>query len=136
MTFFNVAPDQYWNAATNTPKLVSGQGISGKGYIVATGGGSTLIDGNSAWNAGDIIVFLLDKWIRFAGATSTQIITFPYAGAFTVVNLPAAPSVPQSAWASNGRKIAESAGNGTGVFVYYTTGLGWLVFSSDQPVQA
>lgn len=37
-------------------------------------------------------------------------------------------------FASNGRKVGETAGNGTGVYVY-RDGATWRVFSTDQPVQ-
>jgi len=40
-----------------------------------------------------------------------------------------------TAFASNGLKIGETTGNGTGVPVYYSGGI-WRVFSSDQPVQS
>jgi hypothetical protein len=57
-----------------------------------------------------------------------------YLGAFTVALLPASPTTGNTAHASNGRKIGEGAGLGTGVPVYYSGG--WKTFSSDQPVLA
>lgn len=53
-------------------------------------------------------------------------------GIFTVALLPAAPNPGQKAFASNGRKVGESAGNGTGVPVYYSNG--WRVYSTDAVV--
>ena len=59
-----------------------------------------------------------------------------YLGTFTVAGLPAAPAfgVGAMAFASNGRKVAEGAGSGTGVEVYYSGGGIWRVLSSDAPV--
>ena len=55
-----------------------------------------------------------------------------YDGAFTVALLPASEE-GHTAYATNGRKVAEGAGLGTGVYVYYSLGA-WRVFSTDQPV--
>jgi hypothetical protein len=61
-------------------------------------------------------------------------------GSFTVATLPVntanSPSNVidgQSAYVSNGRKVGETAGNGTGVPVYYSNGF-WRVYSTDAPV--
>jgi hypothetical protein len=69
--------------------------------------------------------------------TASQIITAAvaggnYLGAFTVALLPAAPSTGSTAFATNGRKIGEGSGSGTGVPVYFHSS--WRTFSSDQPV--
>ena len=63
-------------------------------------------------------------------------------GSFTVATLPSiSPSQPLGppagviAYASNGRKVGEGAGSGTGVPVYYSNGA-WRVFSTDAPVSA
>lgn len=56
-------------------------------------------------------------------------------GTFTVANLPNNPFVSQTAFASNGRKVGEGAGGGTGVPVYYSNGA-WRVYSTDAPVSA
>ena len=45
-----------WNASTNTPALVSGQGVSGHFYIVSDYG-NTNLDGNDDWHIGDWAVF-------------------------------------------------------------------------------
>jgi hypothetical protein len=58
-----------------------------------------------------------------------------YIGAFTVALLPAAPTTWSTATATNGRKIGEGAGLGTGVPVYFSGGgMGWRTMSLDQPV--
>lgn len=56
-------------------------------------------------------------------------------GRYTVATLPAAPNNSPLAFATNGRKVGEGAGAGTGVPVYYSNGA-WRVFSTDQAVQA
>lgn len=45
-----------WNASTNTPTLISGQGVSGHFYIVNVAGNANL-DGNNDWHVGDWAVF-------------------------------------------------------------------------------
>ena len=69
--------------------------------------------------------------------TATQLVTAAlnadnYLGAFTVAGLPASPATWSTASATNGRKIGEGSGSGTGVPVYFQ-GV-WRTFSSDQPV--
>ena len=49
-----------WDAATNTPTIVSGVGTQGQYYVVSVAG-NTNIDGISNWGVGD--------WIIFNGAT-------------------------------------------------------------------
>lgn len=57
-----------WNAATNTPTLVSGNGtpvsnIVSRALVVAVAG-STNIDGNASWAAGDAVVWNGTAWFR------------------------------------------------------------------------
>ena len=60
-----------------------------------------------------------------------------YLGAFTVALLPAAPALWSAATATNGLKLGETTGTGTGVPVYYSgVTQGWRTFSTDQPVQS
>jgi len=54
-----------WNASTNTPTITSGVGTTGDFYIVSVSG-TTTIDGNSTWNAGDWIIFGTSTWQRIA----------------------------------------------------------------------
>lgn len=64
--------------------------------------------------------------------------TFDLMG-YTYANLPSAASFPvytgSIAYCTNGRKVGEGAGAGTGVPVYYANG-SWRVFSTDAPVAA
>lgn len=55
-------------------------------------------------------------------------------GSYTVATLPSAVD-SQIAYATNGRKVGESAGNGTGVPVYYSSSA-WRRFSDDSVVAA
>jgi hypothetical protein len=50
-----------WNATTNIPAIVSGTGTKGTYYKVSVAG-STLIDGNSTWHVGDMIIFDGTVW--------------------------------------------------------------------------
>jgi hypothetical protein len=68
--------------------------------------------------------------------TANQISTFVYNGAppsRTIAQLAALNSFPNGtiAYASNGRKIGEGAGLGTGILVYYSAN-SWRTLSSDQ----
>lgn len=56
-------------------------------------------------------------------------------GSFTVATLPNNPIVGQLAYATNGRKVGEGAGSGTGVPVYFSNGA-WRVYSTDAVVAA
>jgi hypothetical protein len=50
-----------WNAATNTPTIVSSVGTSGHYYIVGTAG-TTSINGINSWDVGDWIIFDGSVW--------------------------------------------------------------------------
>lgn len=69
-----------------------------------------------------------------AAVSSGQFPTFSNLGAFTVALLPNATE-PAYAYATNGRKVGEGAGSGSGVPVYYSSG-SWRVFSTDAAVLA
>jgi hypothetical protein len=60
--------------------------------------------------------------------------TFVNQGNYLVANLPSKNPLPgQTAYATNGRKVGEGAGAGTGVPVYFSNGA-WRVYSTDAPV--
>jgi len=62
--------------------------------------------------------------------------TFVNQGNYTVAALPSRNVLPgQTAYATNGRKVGEGAGNGTGVPVYFSNGA-WRVYSTDAVVAA
>ena len=58
-----------WNAATNTPTLVSGVGVKNTYYIVSTAGTTTL-DGISTWGVGDWVIFNGTAWQRILGGSA------------------------------------------------------------------
>ena len=58
-----------WNAATNTPTLVSGIGQNGVYYVVTTAGTINL-NGNNNWQIGDQALFANGSWIKVAGSQS------------------------------------------------------------------
>lgn len=77
-------------------------------------------------------------------STSAQIVTWSQSNAFVkptqlgpyaVASLPAVTGTGWLAYATNGRKVGEGAGSGTGVPVYYSNGA-WRVFSTDAAVAA
>lgn len=58
-----------WDANTNTPTLVSGTGVKGQYYKVSVAG-TTTIDGDSAWQLGDFIIFNGTTWDHVDGGSS------------------------------------------------------------------
>lgn len=56
-------------------------------------------------------------------------------GHFTVANLPAGPPDGALAYATDGRKVGEGAGSGTGVPVYFSNAA-WRTYSGDAAVTA
>ena len=64
--------------------------------------------------------------LRMANVIETAVLT--------VATLPATARAGAVAYVSNGRKVGEGAGAGTGVMVYHTTGAKWCVFSTDAVV--
>ena len=58
-----------WNAASNTPTLVSGVGVKNTYYIVSQAG-STNLDGISTWNVGDWVIFNGTTWQKILGGST------------------------------------------------------------------
>ena len=57
-----------WNAASNSPSLVSGVGTRGNFYLVQTPG-TTSVDGTATWSPQDLIAFDGTHWDRYPGMT-------------------------------------------------------------------
>lgn len=57
-----------WNALTNTPTITSGTGSKGFYYKVSTAGAS-VVDGNTNWTVGDLIVFNGTIWDKLEGGS-------------------------------------------------------------------
>ena len=86
-----------WNATTNVPTIVSGVGVNGDFYKVATAG-TTTIDGVSSWAIGDEIRFGSTTWQKIANSaavssvnslTGAVVITAASLGAATTATLAA-----------------------------------------------
>lgn len=58
-----------------------------------------------------------------------------FIGYFAVSALPASPTQGAMAYATNGRKVSETTGNGTGVLVYFSAG-SWRDMSTDANVSS
>jgi len=62
-----------WNAATNTPTLASGTGVTGEFYIVSVAG-TTNLDGITDWQIGDWAIFVevgaTDTWQKIDNSQS------------------------------------------------------------------
>lgn len=72
-----------WNASTNTPTLLSGVGTKGQYYKVATAG-TSLIDGITQWNVGDMLVFNGTTWDKIDGLASEVVSVAGRVGAVTL----------------------------------------------------
>jgi hypothetical protein len=104
--------------------------------------GTTTPQGNMAANVGSIAsrqdgvpgaVF----YVKESGTGNTvwqPVITASGPPQFTVANLPAGTE-GAIAYATNGRKVGQGAGSGTGVPVYFSSTL-WRVYSTDAQVTA
>lgn len=74
-----------WDAATNTPTLISGSGTKGYYYKVSVPGSVTL-DGNSNWSTGDLVVFNGTLWDQIQGGTSDVVSVFGRVGAVSLLS--------------------------------------------------
>lgn len=64
-----------WNASTNAPAIVSGEGSNGDYYIVDVSG-TTEIDGVSTWAVGDWIIFNGSEWQKIDNTSApTPVVT-------------------------------------------------------------
>lgn len=77
----------------------------------------------------DAFTLLINDVNKYAGFVATG----SPANVSTVAALPASAAEGTSWWASNGRKVYEGPGVGTGVPVYFSAG-SWRVESTDAPV--
>jgi len=58
-----------WNAATNTPTLSNGTGVTGYQYIVTVGGDRNLGAGNVVYASGDTVTYGANVWNRVSGSS-------------------------------------------------------------------
>ena len=72
-----------WNAATNTPALVSSVGTKGWYYKTSVAG-TTLIDGISQWGVGDTIIFNGTTWDKIDGIANEVLSVAGKTGAVTL----------------------------------------------------
>ena len=61
-----------WDAATNTPTLVSGVGTKGDYYVVSVAG-STNLDGQTLWGVGDWVIFNGTAWQKVDGGNTSTV---------------------------------------------------------------
>ena len=87
-----------------------------------------LVDPSMITDALNVLIADLNAAYNVLGVSGSN-----YLGAFAYASLPVAPTAGSSAYCSNGRKVAEGAGSGTGVLCYYSLGA-WRVFFDDSPV--
>ena len=88
-----------WNAATNTPTLSNGTGVTGYQYIVTTPGNQNLGAGNVAYASGDTITYGANVWNYVQGTSpissvsgNLHMVVGPTTGA-VVIGVDATPNV-------------------------------------------
>lgn len=128
----------------NAGKITSGLldvSIGGTGANLSGSGGANQIvkqiSAGAAFTVGTLAASGLSNGTTGTGAVvlaSAPTLTTPQWTATTVAALPAGAE-GQHAYATNGRKVGEGAGSGTGVPVYFSSA-SWRVFSTDAPVAA
>lgn len=105
-----------WDAATNTPTIVSSVGVKGDYYVVSVAG-STNINGISNWGVGDWIVYNGATWQRVEGGADLNGVNLSVSGTTTLSGLTAS-----TALALDGSKNVVSVTNtGTGDNVLATS---------------
>jgi hypothetical protein len=77
--------------------------------------------------------FTSAQWQNYFALQSTNALIGAILNSYTVASLPKTAQESAVAYATNGLKVGESAGKGTGVPVYYSNGK-WRVFSGDTQV--
>ena len=113
-----------WNATTNGPPLVTGVGIKGYVYKVSVAG-STLLDGKTQWNVGDMVAFngtMWDKWdglasevVSVSGRTGNVVLTsvdITDIASFALLASPTftgSPTAPTQTVGDNSTKLATTA---------------------------
>ena len=80
-----------WDASTNSPALVSSIGTKGQYYKVSTPG-TTSIDGNATWTAGDLVIFDGVVWEQVQGGTSDVVSVVGNVGVVTATQIATALS--------------------------------------------
>lgn len=83
--------------------------------------------------AGEVYYATDTNLLYVNNGTSTVLLGSPAIAQFTVAGLPGSPVEGQLAYATNGRKVGEGAGAGTGVPVYFSN-TKWRVYSTDAQV--
>ena len=124
MPFQPVVWEGYWNAATNTPQIVSGVGTRGYQYT-ANVAGTTLIDGVSQWNVGDSLTFNGTVWQKSDGNPTEVISVAGQVGIITVANLVTAGLAPINNAAFTGSTVTARniLDNGSGYMFLQGTSL-------------
>ena len=129
------------DAANDTLSLSAGSvtlSAQGSGGLNFTGGGLTIEDAtNDSISLSPGAIIFQDNTSDIVELTEGVLfVSCPVStGQFAVASLPASPQEGYIAYATNGRKVGEGAGSGTGVPVYFSNGA-WRVFSTDQQVAA
>lgn len=98
-----------WNAATNTPTIVSGVGVKGD-YFVVSVEGSTTIDGISNWGIGDWIVYNGNIWQRVEGGADLNGVNLTVTNTTTLSGLTASTALALDA----SKNVVSVTNTGTG----------------------
>jgi len=102
-----------WNASTNTPTLVSGEGTKGYYYVVSVAG-NTNLDGVTLWGVGDWAVFNGTVWQKVDGGDTSAVTSLTVTGltGYMYANnsspVTASLTIPNSGLANNSSTIGNT----------------------------
>ena len=114
------ANDNPNNLITSLPNL--------REAVVGTGNRSLRIDQNGIWLGNKLVA-------NAPFNVSMDGLMYATLKSYTVANLPTSPTAGAIAYASNGRKPTESAGNGTGMLVFFD-GTAWRSVADGTTIAA
>ena len=118
-----------WDAATNTPTLVSGVGVDGYYYIVDVAG-NTNLNGITNWNVGDWAIFHDTAWQKIDN-TDAVVSVNGYTGAVSLVSSDIPEGITNLYYTNTRSRQALSAGSG----ISYDDATGIIINSApDQTV--
>ena len=129
-----------WNASTNTPTITASVGTKGYYYVVSVAG-TTSINGESKWGAGDWIVFNGSAWQKVDGGSTGNLTTLDVSGAAAIGgSLTISGGTANGVAYLNGSKVLSTDGNlafdgtsfSTGGSIYFSSNVGYYLYAGGN----